>query len=63
MVKSAHYIDDKYHVVALKNGHKLSYYVRKRSGYQSVRDWMKRCREDFEAASSEIINDIRGIDK
>lgn len=48
MLKSTHYIDGKYHVMALSKGGRSAYYVRKRSMTQSLGLWLEACRIDFE---------------
>lgn len=46
--KSTHYIDDRYHVLALSKGGRTNFYIRKRRIMQNLGLWLETCRIDFE---------------
>lgn len=47
MIKSTHYIDGKFHIMALSSGGRTEFYARKRSMVQSLGLWLETCRIDF----------------
>lgn len=52
MVKSTHYIDDKYHVLCLSKGGRSEFYARKRNELQCLALWLECCRIDFEMSDN-----------
>lgn len=53
MVKSTHYIDDKYHVLCLSQGGRTQFYLRRRYLPQSLGLWLETCRIDFEMSAND----------